>query len=158
MALMLSSRKHLAVAVATMAIMVLLSVYIPVLTIPGNTIEFQLSLLTWDTIILTLIFSGLVGISIGMHAYVSAVKISNKGRAVIKTGGTGFVGVVATLFAGKLCPLCLATIFGLLGLGASSALFVFSYKAEIMALSLVLLLASIYLAGRRISACENCKS
>lgn len=151
----LKTKRQLAIAIFSSLFTLALALYIPVLTIPGNTIEFQLSLVTWDYAALLVLFSALFGISISLHVYPSP--IMNKNHSIVKGAGTGFAGIMGTLFAGKLCPLCLGTILGFIGLGGS-ALYLFSFRNEILVASMLILLASIYFGSKRIAAiCEKCK-
>ena len=158
MRLMIKSKKHLAIVIFSTIFMFFLAVLIPAITIPSNTLEYQLSLFTWDSVLLTIIFSLLFGISMGMHSYASKMSKLRKGAVVGERAGTGFFSFIGTLFAGKLCPMCLSAIFGFLGLGASAVFFVLSFTVPILFASMLLILISIYFAGKRIAnACENCK-
>ncbi|MBI2564416.1 hypothetical protein HYV79_00300 [Candidatus Woesearchaeota archaeon] len=151
--LTLTSKKHLAIVMLSSLIIISLAVFIPVFTIPGNSLSFQLSLLTWDSLALTILFSLLFGLSIAMHIYASSL---NKKVAIGKKAGTSFVGFIATLFSAKLCPVCLITLFSILGIGGSIPLFLFSHRTTILITSLILLLASISLASRSIFVCKQC--
>jgi len=156
--LMLSSKKHLVIVICSSIFMFFLAVLIPAVTIPSNTVEFQLSLLSEESALLTILFSILFGISMGMHSYASKMSKLRKGAVVGERAGTGFFSFIGTLFAGKLCPMCLSAIFGFLGLGASAVFFVLSFTVPILFASMLLILISIYFAGKRIAnACENCK-
>lgn len=156
--LTLSSKKHLIIAIISSLVMAFLAILIPSLLIPSNTIKFQLSLLKINEITLIIIFSALFGISIAMQSYAFFIEKLHKSKLVMKSTGTGFVALTATLFSTKLCPLCLATILGLIGLGSSATLFLFSYKKEILIVSMLLLILVIYITGKRITNfCEKCK-
>ncbi len=151
--LMLKSKRQLTIAILAAISMLIVALFIPILTIPGNTIDFQLSLVTWDYALFLIIFSVLFGLSIGLHAYPS----SNSDSSLIGKGsGAGFAGILGTLFAGKLCPVCLSTILGMIGMGGS-ALFLFSYRNEILIASAAILLLSIYLGAKKAArVCSNC--
>lgn len=152
-----SSRKHIIIAVALAVIMAFISILVPSLLTPGNTLKLQLSLLGISDIGLIILFSVLFGVAIAMQIYASnKEKQSNK---LVRGTGTGFVAFTGTLFSAKLCPICLGAILGFLGIGGSATLFLFSYKNEIMIASIFILVFIIYLAGKRITkikVCEKC--
>ncbi len=146
--LTLKSKKHLSIVIASSIFMMFIAILIPVILIPGNSIDYQISLFTWDSTFLTILFSILFGISVGMHSYASKMRKTIVG----KHAGTGFFSIVGTLFAGKLCPMCLSVIFSFIGLGASAVFFVLSFRFPILVASMLLILVSIYFAGKSISA------
>ena len=154
----LKSKKHLAIAVAFALLMIIVAVYLPTVTIPGNSIEFQISLITLDSAIIMIFFSILAGLSMGMHVYASDVLKQNNIIMLGEEVGTGIAGMFSAMLSGPLCLSCFAVIFGAIGLGSGAALFVVSHRTEIQVLSLLLLSASVYIAGKRINKnCELCK-
>jgi len=156
--LTLKSKKHLGIVIFSSLFMLFLAILIPIILIPGNSIEYQLSLFAWDSSVLTFLFSVLFGISMGMHSYASKISKTRKSLVVGERAGTGFFSMVGTLFASKLCPMCLGTIFSFLGLGASTVFFVMSFRTPILIISILLILISIYFAGKRITIfCQNCE-
>lgn len=156
--LTLKSRKHLLLTIAFILIMMGLAVYVPSVITPGNTIEFQISLLTFNDALIMLLFSFLVGLSMGMHIYAADILKTNNTAMILEETSTGIVGMLSTMLSGPLCVSCLVTIFSLIGLGAGSALFVLEHRTKIQLVSLVLISASIYIAGKRINRnCELCK-
>lgn len=156
--LVFSSRKHLLIAVAFALAMAFISILIPSLLTPGNSLQYQLSTLEIKDIGLIALFSSLFGLAIAMQFYASHKEKTSSHLA--KSTGTGFVAFAGTLFSAKLCPICLGAILGFVGIGGSATLFLFSYKNEIMLASIFILLLTIYLTGKRITKiklCENCK-
>ncbi|PIN76331.1 hypothetical protein COV18_00260 [Candidatus Woesearchaeota archaeon CG10_big_fil_rev_8_21_14_0_10_37_12] len=157
--LVFDSRKHVLIAIALAAIMAFLAILIPSLLTPGNTLKLQLSLLQITDIGLIVLFSLLFGIAISMQLYASH-KEKTQGSHIVKGTGTGLVAFIGTLFSAKLCPICLGAILGFVGIGGSATLFLFSYKNEIMVVSILIILFMVYLTGKRITkikVCENCK-
>jgi|GEM_PF-3365845 len=154
----LSSRKHLLIAVALTLVMASVAILIPSFLTPGSNIQYQLSILQINDIGLIVLFSSLFGVAIAMQLYASHKEKLKENIA--KNTGTGFVAFIGTLFSAKLCPVCLGAILGVIGIGGSTALFLFSYKNEIMLVSISILFLTIYLTGKRITKikiCENCK-
>ena len=148
--LTLKSRKYLGIAIAFSIFMMFIAILIPTILIPGNSIDYQISLFTWDSALLTILFSVLFGISMGMHSYASHIRKLRNSAAIGERVGTGFFSITGTLFASKLCPMCLSAIFSFVGLGASAVFFVLSFRFPILIASIVLVLISIYFAGKRI--------
>ncbi len=159
--LVFKAKRYLAILIISSIIMFVISLLIPVLTIPGNTFGFQISLLNFWSIILITLFSILFGLSIGMNVYYfssNKVKTASMAR---KGAGNTFIAMIGAMFSGPLCGSCIATILGLLGIGGAATLsitsFLFSYRTEILILSSLLLITSIYFTGRRINkTCDNC--
>ncbi len=159
--LVLKSRRHLTIMFFSSALMSIFAILIPTLTIPGNTLGFQISLLNLPSIALIIVFSILFGLSMSMNVYAIS---SNRARMASMAGreaSTGIVSMIGAMFSGPLCASCIATILGLFGLGSATTLSIttilFSYRTEILVLSLILIITSIYFAGRRINKiCEKC--
>ncbi|MBI2233283.1 MAG: hypothetical protein HYU56_05150 [Candidatus Aenigmarchaeota archaeon] len=154
----LKSRKYFSVAIISALFMLSLSVYIPSIITPGNSIGYQLSLITWENALLILLFSALFGISMAMHVHATKLKRANKGLMAGESAATGIFGMVGAMFSGPLCASCISIIFSTIGLGGSAALALFSHRTEILAASMMLIIVSIYFAGKRINRfCEHCK-
>lgn len=153
-----SSKKYIIIAVILTVVMAFISILIPLLLTPGNTLKLQLSILELRDIILIILFSALFGIAIAMQSYASHKEKHN--NKLVKSTGTGLVAFIGTLFSAKLCPVCLVAILGFFGIGGSATLFLFSYKNEIMIASIFILVFIIYLTGKRITKikfCEKCR-
>ncbi|MEK6928843.1 MAG: hypothetical protein AABW65_02730, partial [Nanoarchaeota archaeon] len=89
-----SSKKHIIIAVILVVVMAFISILVPSLLIPGNTLKLQLSLLETSDISLIIIFSALFGIAISMQIYAShKEKNSNK---LVKSTGTGLIAFIGT--------------------------------------------------------------
>lgn len=119
--LALGDRKRFATVFVFAIAMAFLSIYIPVAITPGNTFEFQISLLKLDHILLMALFSVLFGISIALHSYVMGLKKSYKDLTV--TPVAGFASILGGLFSGPLCASCISAIFSAIGFGSSTAFF-----------------------------------
>lgn len=152
-----SSKKYIIIAIILAVVMAFVSILVPSLLTPSNTLKLQLSLLEISEIILMILFSALFGIAIAMQIYAShEEKHINK---LAKRTGTGLVAFTGTLFSAKLCPICLGAILGFFGIGGSVVFFLFSYKNEIMIFSILILIFIINITGRRITKlkiCEKC--
>ncbi len=129
-------------------------VLLPVLSIPGNSLSFQLGIFTFWNYVLMILLSGLIGLMISMQIYVYKIKKSVRGvgRGVVG----GFSSIAAGLFGTASCASCVAAIFGFLGAG--TVLFLIEKQWYIVGISLALVLLSIYLTSLNIEKnCETCK-
>ncbi len=154
--LALKSRKRLAIGIISAIAMAFLSIYIPAAIKLGTTIESQISLLTWENILLITIFSILFGVSIALHSYAMSLKKNHGNMSVTPVGG--FAGIIGGVFSGPMCPTCISTIISILGLGSSTAIFMLSHRTEILALSALLIITSIYFVGKKVTRfCDKCK-
>lgn len=135
-----------------------LLLYIPIRSVPGNDLAFQISILTPKDWFLFTVLPALTALSIIMNIY-----ILNNRRTIQDTvsmagqGGTGFIsGIIASVFGTASCASCVATIFGFLGFGG--VLFLLQYRTYITIAAIILLLISLYFTSKRVmNACESCK-
>ncbi len=135
-----------------------LLLYIPIRTVPGNDLAFQLSILTPKDWFLFTLLPVLTALSIVMNIYILRNKSSIRDSASMAgQGGTGFLsGVIASVFGTASCASCLASIFGFLGVGG--VLFLLQYRTYITAAAIILLLISLYFTSKRVlNACESCR-
>lgn len=155
--IVLKDKKYLAAFLFLSAAIFWLFIYIPVRNIPGNDFAFQLSIMTfWDKILMGLL-SILVALSILMNIYAFKLKRSAKvGISMVGQGGGGlFSGVVASVFGTATCTACVASIFGFLGTGG--VLFLLEYRTQIVLISIVMLLISLYFTSAKVlGICKSC--
>lgn len=154
--LALNSKKHLFIGIASAVGMGFLSVYIPSAITPGNTIEFQLSLLTPDSVLLIVLFSVLFGISVSLHSYAMSLK-KNYGNLAVAPAA-GFAGIIGGLSSAPLCASCIGIILSTIGIGSSTAFFILAHRTETIALSILIITASIYFASKKATKfCDKCQ-
>lgn len=135
---------------------------IPVKSIPGNDISLQLQLLGTSDYFLLVALAILESLLIVMIIYQFRQHRLNK--ANITTLGNGNIGLLsgvpAFIFGTKLCPMCIAAIFG--GLGPGAVVFALEYRQWIFLASLVVVFYSIYAVSKKINglcgSCELCKA
>ncbi len=128
---------------------------IPVFNIPGNSILFQAELYRLDEYIILITLSFMSGLSLWLQWV--AFRTAKKGAAQEAVlGGTGILsGVVSSLFASASCATCVGALFSFLGF--NTILFLAVHRWYILSFAFALLLASIYLAARKITkGCEVC--
>ena len=97
-----------------------------------------------------------VAISLLFGLYVSlAVYTFRINKASVRKNSAGFFGFIAGIF-GAGCPMCGSAVFGLFG--APLALFFLPFKGlELRALSIVLLVVSVFLISRNLKNCNRCR-
>ncbi|MBI4214640.1 hypothetical protein HY546_01465 [archaeon] len=149
--LVLRSRKHLYLAIASALTMLFFSFYIPSLITPYNTISYQLSVLTTLDAFLLLSFSVLFGLSIAVQVYAFQLARKHRAAPVCCSAASCFAAMIGSMFAGPLCASCIAAIFAILGVGGSATLFVSSYGSWVVLVSFVSILLFLLLAARKIA-------
>lgn len=156
--LVFSDKRYLLGFLVVAFAMFWLLLYIPIRTVPGNDLAFQLSILTPKDWLLFAILPILTALSIVMNIYILKHKQSiQDGASMAGQGGTGFLsGIVASVFGTATCASCVASIFGFLGVGG--VLFLLQYRTFITTAAIILLLISLYVTSKRVlNACESCK-
>ncbi|MBI2063604.1 MAG: hypothetical protein HYT65_01260 [Candidatus Yanofskybacteria bacterium] len=157
----LSDRRYSAGFIVIAAIVFSLLFWIQVKTVPGNSGRFQIALfdwLDWAVLVAIAVLNALF-ITIEIHAF-------NLNRSIAKAGGvgagliTGGIGtsssVLASIFSTATCSLCVSAIFGFLG--ANSVVFLVSNRGYVIMITLLLLLLSLYLSGKRFGrTCNECQ-
>lgn len=142
--------------VATFA-MFWLMLYIPIRTIPGNDLAFQLSILTPKDWFLFIALPALTALSIVMNVYILNKKRSTQDSVVmVGQGGTGFLsGIIASVFGTATCASCIASFFGFLGVGG--VLFLVEHRTVITTLAIILMFISLYFTSRKVlGVCKTC--
>ena len=156
--LVFSNKRYLIGFFLTAFAMFWLLLYIPIRTIPGNDLAFQLSILTPKDWFLFTILPALTALSIVMNVYILKHKRSIQDSvSMAGKGGTGFLsGIVASVFGTATCASCVVSIFGFLGAGG--VFFLLQYRTAITTGAIILLLISLYFTSKRVlNACESCR-
>ncbi len=135
-------------------IFLMLFISIPVFTIPGNSLLFQLEIFTFWNYVLMILLSVLIGLMTSMQIY--AYKIKKSVRGVGRGVVGGFSSIMAGLFGTASCASCLTVVFGFLGIG--TVFFLIKYQWFIVGISLFLIIISIYFTSLSIEKnCGVCK-
>lgn len=146
--------------VALTASAIVLFVLMPVLSIPGNSISFQLSLFTAQNWVLFAVLAPLIALLLTMQVFIfrraqnAAAKAKSLGSAASGVVG-GYVGILGGVFATATCSWCVAAIFGFLGTGAVLFIAQNQFWAVLTAISIMII--SLYFAARKVGkACDSC--
>ena len=147
----LSNTKYLISFIVIAVVLFGIFVLIPVLTIPGNDLLFQLDVFTFKDYALLIFLAVFMSLMIAMQVFSYQVKKS----AAKATSGTAAMvpGFTAALFGTASCSSCVAAIFGVFGIG--TVLFLIQYQWYIVGFSFLLVGISIYFSS--VSIEKRCK-
>jgi len=137
----------------------LLLVAIPLFTIPGNTIAFQLKIFTTQNYLLMAFLSVLAGLNLAFSWYDFAQqkKIGNASQSVAGGAVSTIAGIFGAVVGTASCLGCLVALLGLVGLGVGSALFILKNQSYFLLGAMALMLVSLYFAARKINkVCQSC--
>lgn len=135
-----------------------LFVMIPVWTIPGNALDFQLGIFSERDYILLVVLSLLTSLFLIMQIFVFKNSFTAKDRtsSLIRGGIGGYTAVIGSVFATAACSSCLFALFGFLGFG--TLFFLLEHQWYILSGAIMLLLISLYFASKKVNGiCDTCK-
>lgn len=150
------SRAYLLWFFGLTVVFIALYILVPVWLTPGNSISFQLSLLTIKDYALFVSLSFVTALLILMQVFLFLRSKKDRAGAV----GQGGVGVSSAFFGGLLataaCSSCIAAILGFMGAG--SVFFVLENQPYVVAIALALVLIALYFSARRVkNYCDSCE-
>jgi len=129
---------------------------IPVLTIPGNSLIFQLSIFTGRDYVLMAVLALLASLFT-----VTQIELFRRHRggmrfqAIGKVGAGGAAGTLAAILATTACSSCIVAILGFLGFG--TVLTILRYRWYVALVAIVFILISIIFTLRHFEKpCEKC--
>lgn len=149
--MVLQNRSYLFALLFITPIMAFLLFLIPVNVIAGNSITFQLRLFSAKDYLMLFSVAGLESLLLIMFFYLfRRARAQRMKLSVFGQSNLGVIsGVPAFLFGTKLCPMCIAAIFGFLGPGAVFS--ILQYRVWIFLVSVAVLFLSIYFVSRKIN-------
>lgn len=156
--IVLSKKKYLLGFLALVPVVFLFFVYIPVRAIPGNSLDFQLSIFTKRDYILTTIFSMMLSLFLIMQIFVirNAVNAKNVVTSIGAGGVGGYVATLGALFGSAACSSCLFAILSFLSI--STVYTLLTYQWYIVGTAIFILLISIYFLSKKVNGiCESCQ-
>lgn len=130
-----------------------LFVLVPVWSVPGNDIAFQLSLFNLGNWILFALLAVLIALLLTMQVFVFRRAKSNaikaKGVGNVAGGAVGaYTGILGGVFATAACSWCVAAVFGFLGTGA--VLFIAQNRLWAVLVAVGIMLISLYFASKKV--------
>ena len=142
--------------VILIVLFVALYISIPVITIPGNTLIFQLSLYTFVDYSIFISISVLTSLLVLMQVF-SFINSRKYNMRSIGHGSVGvFSGILSGMFASITCVPCAIGFLGIFG-SAGSALIISKYQYYFIMIAIIFVLLGIYYASRRVMGyCKEC--
>lgn len=137
----------------------ILSVLLFVATIPGNSLWFQFSIFTLRDYALLTVLAALFGLQTAVQVYAWKTRRASRSlqRGVVQNVVPAASGLFAAAAGTAACSLCLASLFGLVGLGMGSVLFVLEHRAVLLLAAIGLMVGSLLFVVRKVAtACEAC--
>ncbi len=134
-----------------------LLIYIPVITIPGNDVGYQLSIMPKQDFVVLTTLSFLTGLTLMFHWYILTNQSKGKALQVGHMTFSGLMGFVSSFFGTLTCISCAATVLGFFGLG--TVLFFGKYRFYIASIAFILMAVSLYLTSLKVlNLCEECNN
>ncbi len=154
LATVFSDHAYLLLGIASAFLAAVAFVYVPVATTPGSDFDFYLSIAPWWNYAILAVFAVGFGLMVPMQAY-----LWRNGRAKPKVKASGLAPLLSSALAGvyatAACAACVTTAFSFLGFGFT--LFLLEYRLPLLALSVLMLAASVYYTARQIAGnCPEC--
>jgi len=137
-----------------------LFILIPVITIPGNSFQFQLSIFRTRDYVLMAFLAVLVGLNFALQIYSFAQRKKQQKFSQPAMGGiaAGVSGVFGAIVGTAVCASCLASLFGLIGLGTGSVFFVLQNQLYFLLGAIALMFVSLYFAAKKVNrVCDFCR-
>lgn len=135
-------------------------IFIPLVTIPGNDLRFQLSIYSRENYILMISLALLVGVTFTTQLYAARQHRTLRKslppvlQSVMLSGASSIFGSIVGTAS---CASCLASLFGLIGLGTGSLFFVLENQSYFLLGAIALMLVSLYFAARKVNRlCSSC--
>ena len=126
-------------------------VLVPVFSIPGNNVVFQLSLYAPPELLLMSFFALLIGLTITLQVYaIREKKHCSVPKAHAQGATTGVTGIFAGVLGTAVCASCLIPLFAAIGLGTGSLFFVLENQIYFLIGAVVIMLVSLYFALKRV--------
>lgn len=131
----------------------ILFVLVPVWSVPGNSVDFQLSLFTIGNWVLFVVLALLIALLLTIQTFIfrRAKNATAKAKSLgsTATGAAGaYAGILGGVFATAACSWCVAAVFGFLGTG--TVLFIAQNQLWAVSVAIGIMLVSLYFASKRV--------
>lgn len=134
-------------------------IVLPLFTIPGNTLTFQLKIFTARDYLLMTFLSLFAGLNLALfwYGFSQNKKASDASQAVAGGAVSAIAGIFGVVVATASCLGCLVALLGFVGLGVGSALFILKNQSYFLLGAVFLMLISLYFAARKVNkVCNSC--
>ena|SRR3989338_11569379 len=150
-----AKRRYIIAVFALMVALASFIVFVPVVTIPGNDILFQLSIMPKSDHLIILLVSFLTAFSLTYNLYLVRRNRNNYSESVGNATVSGFAGIASSFFGTITCISCATTIIGVLGVGTVA--FLYQYRPLLATISIAILVVSLYLTSKKVlKLCGSC--
>jgi len=154
--IVLKTRISLLIFVVVAIVFFGMFVIIPVITIPGNTVLFQLSIFTPRDYSLMVFLAILTGLNFAMQVFSWRQGQNARSEAVTQGAASGVLGVFGAVVGTAACASCLASLFALIGLGTGSVFFVLKNQPLFLGGAILLMLIAIYFSTKKVNKVCDC--
>lgn len=150
------SRWHYSLlALITAIILLVVSLFIPVWFIPGNTLSLTLSIMRPENVVVLVVLSLASGILIAVNVYLFNQR---KGTAAVTSGGG--IGLLASFIGSVFATSCgcgIGFIVGIFGISFGGVSLLIAHQFIITLASLLLVLVGLHLSIKRVAGtCSLC--
>ena len=154
----LSKKKYFLFFVLFSLFFFMLFIFIPVASIPGNDVSFQLSIYTLKDYFIMILLSMLIGLTLTLQTYTfKAKRIKPKLPQSAVSGTVSISGVFAAIVGTAACTSCLAVLFGFLGVSFGSLVFILDHRIYFLIGATVIMIISLYFVAKKVSnVCKKC--
>jgi hypothetical protein len=153
------TRSYLLIFFVSAAALFLSLVAMPLFTIPGNTIAFQLKIFTTQNYLLMAFLSTLAGLNLALswYGFAQQKKLGSTSQSIAGGAVSTITGIFGAVVGTASCLSCLVALLGLVGLGVGSALFILKNQSYFLFGAIALMLCSLYFAARKVNkVCTSC--
>ena len=136
-----------------------LFILLPVLTITGNTLEYQLLLLWWNDYLLMAVFAVLASLNVTLQFYnfKQRRQRSDIPKSFVRSVGSGTLSIFGGILGTMKCVSCFAVLLGFLGIGSGVTFFIVKNQSIFLGAAILLLLLSLYFEATRVKKmCAQC--
>ena len=148
------NRKYIYLFIFLTLAAIALYILVPVYTIPGNDLQFWLSIIPWWGYPILFAFSIALSLLLTMKVY--EFRHSHSVFSKAEDAGSIFAVIVAGIYTTAACAACISTLF--VFIGASGVLYLNQYRNVFMIISIVITIVAIYFTAKKInSKCTTCK-
>lgn len=154
-----ASRTALVVSVLSFIFFFSFFILLPVLTITGNTLDYQLSLLEWKDYLIMVLFAVLASLNVTLqsHNFRSQQCASKIPKSFVRSIGSGVVGIFGGILGTMKCVSCFAVLLGFLGVGSGVVFFIVKNQSVFLGAAIILLIVSLYFEVRKVNGvCSQC--
>lgn len=155
----LGIRKYLVIFFASAAALFVFLIVLPLFTIPGNTLAFQLKIFTSKDYLLMTFLSLFAGLNLSLfwYGFSQNKKASDASQAVAGGAVSAIAGIFGVVVATASCLGCLMALLSVVGLGVGSALFILKNQSYFLLGAIALMVISLYFATRKVNkVCDSC--